>query len=103
MNKIKTNTKKRNKENEGEDIDRFILDPDDNSYINDKIFTKEELEEIRDYKKRELPEIPEDLINYIMKFSDNKIHELRRSLTNDNESISENYVRELHHDIDWFT
>ncbi|CAJ0647881.1 21095_t:CDS:2 [Entrophospora sp. SA101] len=79
----------------------FILDPDDNSYINDKIFTKEELEEIRDYKKRELPEIPEDLINYIMKFSDNKIHELRRSLTNDNESISENYVRELHHDIDW--
>nr|CAG8631909.1 9382_t:CDS:2 [Entrophospora candida] len=79
----------------------FILDPDDNSYINDKIFTKEELEEIRDYKKRELPEIPEDLINYIMKFSDNKIHELRHSLKNDNESISENYVRELHHDIDW--
>nr|CAG8520521.1 14101_t:CDS:2 [Entrophospora candida] len=73
----------------------FILDPDDNSYINDKIFTKEELEEIQ------LPEIPEDLINYIMKFFDNKIHELRHSLKNDNESISENYVCELHHDIDW--
>ncbi|CAJ0628162.1 10932_t:CDS:2 [Entrophospora sp. SA101] len=49
----------------------FILDPDDNSYINDKILQKKSLK----------------------KFV--------RLLTNDNESISENYVCELHHDIDW--
>src|SRR5207248_8244324 len=36
-----------------------------------------------------------------MKFSNNKTHELRHSLTNNNESISENYVCELHYDIDW--
>lgn len=41
----------------------FILDPNDAVYINDGIFTKTE---IRSHNRRELPDLPDDLLKHMM-------------------------------------
>lgn len=46
----------------------FLLDPDDKNYIQQGIFTREELEEIKNFSKKELPLMPDDLLKYLNSF-----------------------------------
>jgi len=47
----------------------FVLDPQDITYEIEGIFTKAELEEISAHRKCNLPDMPEDLLNYLMTFA----------------------------------
>ncbi|KAF0354455.1 hypothetical protein F8M41_014994 [Gigaspora margarita] len=44
----------------------FIIDPDDETY--NLIFTEEELNEFRSYNSKEFPEVPDDLLEYLLKY-----------------------------------
>ncbi|RUP46691.1 hypothetical protein BC936DRAFT_146630 [Jimgerdemannia flammicorona] len=91
----------------------FILNPDDAVYINDGIFTKTELEEIRSHNRRELPDMPDDLLKHMMTFAkvivnlrdglpvSGTIQELRKQLQQPIDAIGDNFIREIHHDLDW--
>ncbi|RIA79722.1 hypothetical protein C1645_47907 [Glomus cerebriforme] len=46
----------------------FLIDPDDENYIQQGIFTCEELEEIKNFDKKELPLMPNDLLKYLNSF-----------------------------------
>ncbi|RHZ80892.1 hypothetical protein Glove_131g62 [Diversispora epigaea] len=46
----------------------FIIDPDDKSYIQKGIFTHEEIDEIKNFNKKEFPLIPDDLLKYLNNF-----------------------------------
>jgi hypothetical protein len=46
----------------------FIIDPDDETYIQYEIFTPEELKEIRNTEVKGLQEMPVDLLKYIGSF-----------------------------------
>ncbi|RUP45170.1 hypothetical protein BC936DRAFT_148530 [Jimgerdemannia flammicorona] len=78
----------------------FVLDPDDTSYVDENIFTIAELNEIRTHKKHNLPTMPENFLNYLMKYAKSTIHELRGVLQ---EPINPDgtFAREIHHDFDW--
>ncbi|RUS17728.1 hypothetical protein BC937DRAFT_89561 [Endogone sp. FLAS-F59071] len=44
----------------------FILDPTDEVYTNNGVFTRVELREIKRHNRRNLPEIPNDLLEYLL-------------------------------------
>ncbi|GBC08304.1 hypothetical protein RclHR1_08000001 [Rhizophagus clarus] len=79
----------------------FIIDPTDQSYIKEGIFTEEELNEIKTHKKRDLPEIPEDLLGYLMTFAKSTLHDLRRAIDQPIKFIQGEFNPEKHHDYDW--
>jgi len=43
----------------------FVIDPDDRSFVEEKVFTQSELREIRTYKQKPLPDMPQDLLEYL--------------------------------------
>ncbi|RUP49760.1 hypothetical protein BC936DRAFT_141542 [Jimgerdemannia flammicorona] len=93
----------------------FVLDPNDNAYINENIFTQEELREIRAYNRAEPPDMPDNLLQYLMTYEalylylsnymtvpgQNTVYELRQSLLQPLDTIGNNFVHEIHHDFDW--
>ncbi|UZO02113.1 uncharacterized protein OCT59_020607 [Rhizophagus irregularis] len=79
----------------------FIIDPTDQSYINEGIFTVDELNEIKTHKRRDLPEIPEDLLNYLMTFAKSTLHELRSAIDQPIKVLQGEFSPEKHHDYDW--
>jgi len=46
----------------------FLIDPYDKNYIQQGIFTPEELKEIQNFSKKELPSMPDDLLKYLNSF-----------------------------------
>ncbi|CAG8642058.1 2847_t:CDS:2, partial [Ambispora leptoticha] len=46
----------------------FLIDPDDKNYIQQGIFTPEELKEIQNFSKKKLPSMPDDLLKYLNSF-----------------------------------
>ncbi|CAG8720718.1 16169_t:CDS:10, partial [Dentiscutata erythropus] len=46
----------------------FLIDSDDKNYIQQGIFTREELEEIKNFSKKELLLVPDDLLKYLNSF-----------------------------------
>ncbi|KAF0436850.1 hypothetical protein F8M41_004651 [Gigaspora margarita] len=79
----------------------FIIDPTDKLYVDNDVFTKEELKEIGAYKRRSLPEIPDDLFDYLMTFAKDTLHELRHAIDQPIKVIQGNFNPKKHHDYDW--
>ncbi|KAG9297727.1 hypothetical protein G9A89_011242 [Geosiphon pyriformis] len=79
----------------------FVLDPDDISYANEGIFTMAELNEIRAHKERNLPEMPQNLLNYLMTYAKSTVRELRCALRQPIGLVDDNFLREIYHDFDW--
>ncbi|RUS26582.1 hypothetical protein BC938DRAFT_470568 [Jimgerdemannia flammicorona] len=60
-----------------------------------------ELEEIRLHNRRELPNLPDDLLKHMMTFAKGTIQELRKQLQQPIDAIGDNFIREIHYDLDW--
>ncbi|CAG8800507.1 23108_t:CDS:10, partial [Cetraspora pellucida] len=81
--------------------EHFIIDPIDKLYVDNDVFTKEELREIGAYKRRSLPEIPNDLFDYLMTFAKDTLHELRHAINQPIKVIQGEFNPKKHHDYDW--
>ncbi|CAG8812098.1 18511_t:CDS:10, partial [Gigaspora margarita] len=79
----------------------LIIDPTDKLYVDNDVFTKEELKEIGAYKRRSLPEIPDDLFDYLRTFAKDTLHELRHAIDQPIKVIQGNFNPKKHHDYDW--
>ncbi|CAI2191858.1 18201_t:CDS:2 [Funneliformis geosporum] len=55
----------------------FIINPDDETYIQNNVFTSEELEEIRNMETKDLPEMPTELLKYLGSFRKKTTEDLR--------------------------
>ncbi|CAJ0641965.1 12991_t:CDS:2 [Entrophospora sp. SA101] len=95
----------------------LIIDPNDENYINQNVFTREELEEIKEFQMKPTPKISSDLLEYIESYNivnmfydklyighsnfvlDN-ILDLRKRVNN-SEAFNENFERSRHFDHDW--
>ncbi|PKY26780.1 hypothetical protein RhiirB3_442216 [Rhizophagus irregularis] len=71
----------------------FVIDPNDNIYINEEVFTEAELDEIRKYKLISMPQMPPRLIN-------SDISSLRDAIFKSQQWDSP-YNRQTHFDYDW--
>ncbi|CAG8618502.1 728_t:CDS:10 [Paraglomus brasilianum] len=78
----------------------FIIDPDDASLMNEKVFTKSEIEEIRTYRRQALPNMPQDLLAYLVNYKKSNISDLK-DLLFCSESWKSAYNRERDFDRDW--
>ncbi|RGB21936.1 hypothetical protein C1646_776959 [Rhizophagus diaphanus] len=77
----------------------FIIDPDDETY--NSIFTEEELDEIRTYNSKELPKVPDDLLEYLLKYDEDSLEELREVLTEKESWEGRNYDKSIHFNFEW--
>ncbi|KAG9287625.1 hypothetical protein G9A89_023975 [Geosiphon pyriformis] len=78
----------------------FVIDPDDENYLNEGIFTQHELEEIRGFQKKVLPPVPQDLLLYLDSFRTRTTADLRR-LVFRQEAMDQNFDRHEDFDRDW--
>ncbi|CAI2186908.1 17468_t:CDS:10 [Funneliformis geosporum] len=78
----------------------FVIDPNDNIYINEEVFTEAELDEIRKYKLIPMPQMPQDLLTYLNSFRVSDISSLRDAIFKSQQWDSP-YNRQTHFDYDW--
>ncbi|CAJ0833909.1 12859_t:CDS:2, partial [Entrophospora sp. SA101] len=79
----------------------FIIDPDDKTYIQNKVFTSEELGEIRNTEAKDLPQVPIDLLEYISSFRKKTTKDLRIVLNTQQDWEGENFDKTKHFNFDW--
>ncbi|RUS26066.1 hypothetical protein BC938DRAFT_471275 [Jimgerdemannia flammicorona] len=79
----------------------FILDPTDEVYTNNGVFTEVELKEIKRHNRRNLPEIPNDLLEYLLTFQKSTLYELRQAIDQPIKAIDGNFIPEKHLDYEW--
>ncbi|CAG8484948.1 10822_t:CDS:2 [Funneliformis caledonium] len=77
----------------------FIIDPDDETY--NSIFTEKELDEIRSYNSKEFPEVPDGLIEYLLKYDKDSLEELREVLAEKESWEGKYYDKSIHFDFEW--
>lgn len=58
----------------------LIVDPDDDNYSKYHVFTPEELDEIRNFGKKDMPALPDDLKQHINRYNLNDLKQLRKTL-----------------------
>ncbi|PKK58077.1 hypothetical protein RhiirC2_347831 [Rhizophagus irregularis] len=78
----------------------FVVDPDDRSFIEEKVFTESELQEIRTYKQKPLPDMPQDLLEHLGNYQLNTISDLRTQVFKP-EAWKLSYNRQNDFDRDW--
>ncbi|CAG8698341.1 14789_t:CDS:10 [Funneliformis caledonium] len=78
----------------------FVIDPNDKIYINEEVFTEIELDEIRKYKLKPMPQMPQDLLTYLNSFRVSDISGLRDAIFKSQQWDSP-YNRQTHFDHDW--
>ncbi|OBZ86074.1 hypothetical protein A0J61_05876 [Choanephora cucurbitarum] len=79
----------------------FVLDPWDNTYQQASVFTKEELNEIKSFKIKDLPSIPAKTLNYLNLYKQAKTTAEVRQMLLLKQSWDENFDRKASHDLDW--
>ncbi|CAG8793502.1 17518_t:CDS:10, partial [Cetraspora pellucida] len=78
----------------------FILDPDDENYLKEGIFTESELAEIRNFQTKPFPIMSKELLTYLNSFRPRTTAELRR-LVFRQEAMDQNFDRQKDFDRDW--
>ncbi|CAG8527819.1 14129_t:CDS:2 [Acaulospora morrowiae] len=58
----------------------FILDPDDDTYLKENVFTESELREIRHFQVKKTPLMPPDLTKYLNSFNLETASEIRKQI-----------------------
>ncbi|CAB4435684.1 unnamed protein product [Rhizophagus irregularis] len=79
----------------------FVIDPDDETYYQNKLFTSEELEEIRETESKDLPKMPIELLKYISSFRTKTTEKLRIMLDKRQNWEGKNFDKTKHFDFDW--
>ncbi|KAI8336859.1 hypothetical protein EDC96DRAFT_450383 [Choanephora cucurbitarum] len=79
----------------------FVLDPWDNTYQQAGVFTKEELDEIKSFKIKDLPSIPAKTLNYLNLYKQAKTTAEVRQMLLLKQSWDEKFDRKASHDLDW--
>jgi hypothetical protein len=77
-----------------------VIDPNDKIYINEEVFTETELDEIRKYKLKPMPQMPQDLLTYLNSFRVSDISSLRNAIFKSQQWDSP-FNRQTHFDHDW--
>ncbi|KAG0929241.1 hypothetical protein G6F57_012745 [Rhizopus arrhizus] len=70
------------------------------SYIENNVFTLEEIQEIEAFKPKEFERLPNEIREYLNKFNCQSTNALR-SVLYEKQSWEENYQRDQHFDLDW--
>ncbi|RUS28786.1 hypothetical protein BC938DRAFT_481449 [Jimgerdemannia flammicorona] len=78
----------------------FVLDPEDSTYLKEKVFTENELNEIRHFESKELSKMPLDLLKYLNSFDVKTTSELRERVFRP-EEMDRNFFRAKDFDRDW--
>ncbi|CAG8765385.1 8_t:CDS:10, partial [Dentiscutata erythropus] len=78
----------------------FVIDPNDKIYVDEEVFTESELDEIRTYKIKPMPLMPQDLLTYLNSFRVFDISDLRNAILKPQQWDS-TYNRQTHFDHDW--
>ncbi|KAF0542514.1 c2h2-type zinc finger transcription factor [Gigaspora margarita] len=73
--------------------------PDDKPF--ETIFTNEELEEIQSYNSKELPELSDNLLEFLLKFDKDTLEELKNVLLEQKACEGNNYNKVTHFDLKW--
>ncbi|CAG8661214.1 6334_t:CDS:10, partial [Ambispora gerdemannii] len=78
----------------------FLIDPDDKNYIQQGIFTPEELKEIQNFSKKKLPSMPDDLLKYLNSFRKSNTSDLRELIFR-SDLHDQLFDRSKNFDYDW--
>ncbi|CAO3617266.1 unnamed protein product [Mucor fragilis] len=79
----------------------MILDLDDTTYTREKMFTMQEIDEMKkEASMNIISKIPQDLSDYIDHFNRDNLKELRKRLA-DTQDWEKEYDMNKHHDLDW--
>ncbi|CAG8744498.1 20369_t:CDS:2, partial [Dentiscutata erythropus] len=78
----------------------FLIDLDDKNYIQQGIFIREELEEIKNFSKKELPLVPDDLLKYLNSFQKSNTSDLRELIFR-SDLHDQPFDRSKNFDYDW--
>ncbi|CAH1767987.1 9770_t:CDS:2, partial [Entrophospora sp. SA101] len=78
----------------------FILDPDDKNYLNNGVFTESELAEVRNFREKQLPTMPKELLTYLNSFRPKTTTDLRRLIFRQ-EDMDQNFNWQKDFDRDW--
>lgn len=80
----------------------MILDLEDITYVNEKLFTTEEIDEMKKKAPMNITwRIPQDLCDYIENFNCDNLKDLRMHLANTQDWEKEEHDVNNHHDLDW--
>ncbi|KAG2196029.1 hypothetical protein INT47_005365, partial [Mucor saturninus] len=80
----------------------MILDLEDMTYANERLFTIEEIDEMKKQAPMTITSrIPQDLCDYIEHFNCDNVKDLRRRLADTQDWEKEEYDMNKHHDLDW--
>ncbi|CAG8642215.1 2268_t:CDS:2, partial [Ambispora gerdemannii] len=75
----------------------FLIDPDDKNYIQQGVFTCEELSEIKNFDKKALLLMPNDLLGYLNSFRKSNTSDLRELIFRSDQAFD----RSKDFDLDW--
>lgn len=78
----------------------FVLDPDDDTYLKENVFTESELSEIRHFQAKETPLMPLDLIKYLNSFNLKTTSEIRKQIFSPDQ-MDQDFNRSRDFDRDW--
>ncbi|GES83206.1 hypothetical protein GLOIN_2v1741550 [Rhizophagus clarus] len=81
-------------------VDDSTNNPNDKIYVDEEVFTESELDEIREYNFKSMPEMPKDLLTYLNSFRVSNIPDLRNAILKSQQWDSP-YNRQTHFDHDW--
>lgn len=80
----------------------MILDLDDTTYVKEKLFTIQEIDEMKKETSLNVSSrIPQDLVDYINHFNCDNLKDLRTRLADTQDWEKEEYDMNKHHDLDW--
>ncbi|RGB28441.1 hypothetical protein C1646_819106 [Rhizophagus diaphanus] len=78
----------------------FIIDPEDRSFVEENIFSPSEFKEIYTYNQKSLPNLPQDLLEYLGSYQLSTISDLRARVFR-SEPWQSAYNRQKDFDKDW--
>ncbi|CAG8829176.1 37919_t:CDS:2, partial [Gigaspora margarita] len=78
----------------------FVIDPNDKIYVNEGVFTEFELDEIKKYKFKPLPQMPQGLLTYLHSFRVYDLLDLRKEILKTQQWDSP-YNQKTHFDHNW--
>ncbi|KAG9289662.1 hypothetical protein G9A89_014397 [Geosiphon pyriformis] len=78
----------------------FIIDPYDENYLKNNVFTMNELKEIQSFNKKPMPLMPTDLLKYLNSFRATNASDMRKLILNSN-IYDQSFDRSKNFDFDW--
>ncbi|KAI8079448.1 hypothetical protein BDF21DRAFT_41275 [Thamnidium elegans] len=79
----------------------FIFDPDDSTYVQNNVFSEDQIDELKSINPVTFPEIDDDTVSYLMQFANVTTAEDLRKALYQNSDYNMNYNKDQHQIKDW--